>query len=81
MVKHARQEGVDREVATANPVVEATIKREEVSLVPKWLQQRRFFVFPAGGLGEKLISLESEQVPDRDKSPRPYAGTFCGENG
>ena len=75
-VEHAREEGMHREVAAFDAVVEATENGHQFALRPDGLQQGRLFVVASGGGREKLLGLVAEQVADRHEAAGADAGTF-----
>ncbi len=59
-IEHAGEEGMHREVATFDAVVEATENGHQFALRPDGLQQRRLFVVAPGGGREQFLSLIAE---------------------
>ena len=73
-VEHAGEEGVHREVAALDAVVEAAEDGQLVLLLPERFQQGRLFEVAAGGLREQLLGLVAEQVADRHEATGADAG-------
>jgi dihydropteroate synthase len=79
-VEHAGEEGVHREVAAFDAVVEAAEDRQVLSLLPERLEQGGLLVVLAGGGREEFLGLVAQQVADRDEASGADAGSL-GEPG
>src|SRR6056297_108867 len=62
MMKHARQKSMHREVPTTNPVIEASVNVDVLTVFRQRFQKRCLFKFTSGRFGKEMLLLKAKQI-------------------